>query len=1216
MRGVREVTLGGYANQDLPFEKLVEEMEPERDLARSPLFQVMFEFQNINKEDFSIPGLQIFPFDNSFPKAKFDLILNVSETDSGLSGSFEYARDLFEPATIERLTSHYMQLLESAVSDINQRVANLELLTASERHQIMVEWNGLTRHVELNRYAHDLFIDQAARTPSAIAVVCGDQQLTYAELNRQSNRLAHLLNDLDVGPEVRVCVCLERGIDLVIALLAILKSGGVYVPLDPEYPAERLDYMASNAQASVLLTQQHLLDRVPNSDARVILLDGLSDVPDRGGQNLPRRLNPENLAYAIYTSGSTGRPKGAMIEHRGFINHLWAKINDFELTADDIVAQNASSSFDVSVWQMMAALLVGGRVQVIPDDVSKDGWELLEEVQRARVTVLETVPVQLGVMVERQAQLRQQRIPLEAFRWIICNAEALPSALCDQWLELYPHVRLVNAYGATECSDDTTHFHITEPLDRRLVYGLLGRPLQNLQYYVLDTNSQLTPIGVRGELFTGGIGVGRGYLNQPALTAERFVPDLFSSEPGMRLYCTGDIVRRLPDGNLDFFARVDNQLQIRGHRVELGEIEATLRQHPDVQHGVVTAREEDGQTRLVAYFVARSPIAPGFHELRNFMRERLPDYMLPSAAVALESLPLTSNGKVDFKALPAPDHSQKGRDDQYEGPGTPVEEALAGIWKKTLRIEQVGIHDNFFGLGGDSILAIQVAAQANQAGISLRPRHIFQYQTIAELASVVGITVAASSEQEAVTGWLPLTPIQRRFFARELPSPNHFNQALLLQSRQRLVPALVRIAAARLLEHHDALRLRFTRTDGEWRQTNAADTPDSFVAIDLSALPEGLRKGTMQRAAAELQQSLNLSDGPLARIALFDLGPATLQRLLFVAHHLTLDGVSWRILLEDLETLYTHLEQQSGVSLPAKTTSFRHWAQRLVKYAEDGNLDNELSYWQFRANDSQPLALDYHNGENTAASMRTYFKGWSADETQTLLHNVPKLLQAQVPDLLLTALACSLATGEQTVNILVDVESHGREEVFEDVDLSRTVGWFTAVYPVLLTVDLRQPPLLRLNAVRRQLEAVPSRGFGYGLLRWLTPDGRLLADMPQAEISFNYFGQFDQFLNEESLFSNAPDWKGPLQNPQGSREYLLDVSAVILEGRLQMSWSYSANMHSRETIERIATNFHESLNDLLRLAQSTNILASAAALNEQEEFDAVLSEVSFEGSHD
>jgi amino acid adenylation domain-containing protein/non-ribosomal peptide synthase protein (TIGR01720 family) len=1217
LKDVRKIALGAYAHQDLPFEKLVDELEPERDLARSPLFQVFFEFQKaIKKDGFSIPGLRISKFGKAYPTAKFDLTLTVSETDSGLHGSFEYVLDLFEPTTVERMAAHYLRLLESAVSDPDKRVAWLELLTANEQRQIMVEWNGPMRPVNFERYAHELFADQCALTPSAIAVSCEDQQITYAELNHRANALAHLLNALSLEPEARVCVCVARSLDLVIALLAVWKAGCVYVPLDPEYPKERLAYFAADAQASVLLTQQGVRERVPNNGFRVILLDVLSG--GDGEQSPLHRLTPTYLAYAIYTSGSTGRPKGAMIEHRGLINHLQAKIDDFGLTAGDVVAQNASSSFDISVWQIMAALLVGGRVQIIPDEVAKDGWELLEEVQRRAVTVLETVPVQLGAMVEHQSQPGPHRLRLEALRWMICNAEALPSSICDQWLQLYPHVGFVNAYGATECSDDTTHFHITGPLDQQRVYAPLGKPLQNLQYHVVDADYQIVPVGVMGELFTGGVGVGRGYLNHPELTAERFVPDPFSNEPGLRIYRTGDLVRRLPDGNLDFIARVDNQVQIRGHRVELGEIEAVLRQHSELQQALVTVREEDGQKRLVAYFVARPPVGPGFRELRLFLRQRLPDFMVPSAFVALESLPVTSNGKVDFKALPAPGVSHnEPNDDELHLAKTPVEEVLVGIWKKMLRIKQVGVHDNFFGLGGDSILAIQVAAQANQTGLSLRPRHIFQHQTIAELAAVIGGTVAAACEQGLVTGWLPLTPIQRRFFARELPSPNHFNQALLLQAQRQLVPAFLRMSAGRLMEHHDALRLRFIYRDGQWHQTIAADTPEPFAVIDLSALPEEARRDVVEQAAAQLQESLNLSDGPLARLALFDLGPSMLQRLLFVAHHLAFDGMSWRILLEDLENLYTQMELRRGAGLPAKSTSIRHWAQRLISYAEAGSLDDEISYWQSRAEGVQPLPVDFQIGENTAASMRTLSVEWSADQTHTLLHDVPRLLQAQVPDVLLTALACALAMGEGTCKILVDVESHGREDIFEDVDLSRTIGWFTAIYPVQLSVELHKPPKQRLDNIRRQLEEVPSRGFGYGVLKWLTSHGSTLASLPKAEISFNYLGQFDQVLNEGGLFSTAPDWKGPLQNPQGRREYLLDLTAAVLRGRLQMGWSYSTNISHPSIVERIAERFSESLNELLRLAQpafmsTKSTIAGAANV----EFETLLSEVSFEGSHD
>ena len=617
----------------------------------------------------------------------------------------------------------------------------------------------------------------------------------------------------------------------------------------------------------------------------------------------------------------------------------------------------------------------------------------------------------------------------------------------------------------------------------------IGRPLPNAQAFLLDRRRQPVPVGIPGELHVGGSCVARGYLNQPELTAEKFIPNPFSTEPAARLYKTGDLARYLPDGNIEFLGRTDHQVKIRGFRIELGEVEVTLGRHPAVREALVTAREDvPGDKRLVAYILPHPGQVYTISDLCDFLKGKLPDYMVPAAFVVLDALPLTPHGKVDRLALPAPDQARPELRESFAAPRTPIEKILAEIWAEVLRLERVGVHDNFFELGGDSILSIQIIARANQAGLRLTPKQLFQHQTVAELATA-GTTPAVQAEQGPVTGAVPLTPIQRWFFEQHLPDPHHYNQAVLLEVQQALDPALVERALQQLLLHHDALRLRFLCVASGWQQINVGpDNAVLFSRADLSALAEAEHGPAIEAAAAELQASLNLLEGPLLRGALFDLGPQKPGRLLLVIHHLAIDGVSWRILLEDLWTAYQQLSRGEAIQLPPKTTSFKRWAQRLAEHTQSEALQPGIAYWLSESRTrSSRLPVDSPGGANTVASARTVRVSLSTAETRVLLQEIPTAYHTQINDVLLTALVQAFAWWTGGRSLLLDLEGHGRETIVEAVDLSRTVGWFTTHFPVLLDLERPSCPGEALKSVKEQLCRIPNRGIGYGLLRSLTP---------------------------------------------------------------------------------------------------------------------------------
>jgi non-ribosomal peptide synthase protein (TIGR01720 family) len=694
------------------------------------------------------------------------------------------------------------------------------------------------------------------------------------------------------------------------------------------------------------------------------------------------------------------------------------------------------------------------------------------------------------------------------------------------------------------------------------------------------------PIGAPGELHIGGAGLARGYINRADATAEKFIPNPFSND-GERLYKTGDLARYLDDGRIEFLGRTDDQVKIHGYRIEPGEIEIALRNHEDVTESVVVARQDNhGDRRLVAYVVARRREKLSAGDLRAFLNGRLPEYMTPSTFVFLDRLPLTLNGKVDRKALPAPDHSRPEGDKGFAAPRNQVEETLARIWSDILGIERVGMHDNFFDLGGDSILSIQIIARANQAGLGLTPRQLFQHQTVAELATVAGMAAQTRAEQGTVTGPVPLMPVQARFFELDQPELHHYNQAMLLEVHGLADASLFAKTIELILLQHDALRLRYASNHRVWQQTLAA--PDGvvpFETFDLSAAAEAEQRTLIADQAARLHASLNLLDGPLMRVALFDRGAQRNSYLLIVIHHLAVDGVSWRILLEDLHALYRQLSSGEKPALPPKTTSFKNWAERMTEHARSGGLRDELSYWCATVeNSAARLPLDYLGGANTAASARTLSVSLNADETHALLQVLPVAYRTQINEILLTALVRALAQWTGSQSLLVDLEGHGREEILEGVDLSRTIGWFTTIFPVVLDCGDSQTTVGALRSVKEQLRAIPNRGIGYGLLRYSSNDAASvdkLRALPHAEVRFNYLGQVDRALVDSSMFTVAAQPTGPAQSLQAGRTYLLNVIGTITGGELHLEWTYSQNIHREETVIRLARSYMDELRELI-----------------------------------
>jgi aspartate racemase len=734
---VREVALGAYVHQDLPFEKLVEALQPERDLSRTPLFQVMFNLENIPTKAVETPSLSIDEFEFDSGVSQFDLALEVIEKDEGLSCLLNYNTDLFDATTIARMLEHYQTLLEGIVADPEERIGVLPLLTEAERHQLLVEWNDTQADYPKDSCIHQLFEAQVERTPDAVAVVFGDQQMTYRKLNSRANQLARYLQALGVGPEVLVGICVERSLETVVAILGILKAGGAYVPLDPAYPRERLAFMLEDTQVSMVVTLGDLVERLPEHGAREVYLDiEWEAIAQESAENIDSGVTADNLAYVIYTTGSTGRPKGVAVEHKQVLNYSLSILERLELMPGASFAMVQPLAVDSCITVIFPSLCTGGLLHVISRDRALDPHALGDYFQRHPIDCLKIAPSHLAALQSSSSQ-PEQFLPRQR---LVIGGEASHWEWATELESMAGDCQVFNHYGPTEGTVGVLTYRVGEEQTTcNYPTTPLGRPIANTQIYLLDACLQPVPVGVPGELYIGGANVARGYLKRPELTAENFIPDPFGNEPGARLYKTGDMARYLPDGNIEFLGRIDHQVKIRGFRIELEGIEAELEQYPAVREGVVLAREDvSGQKHLVAYVVLNQKQTLTITDLRSFLQAKLPDHMLPSALVLLKALPLTPHGKVDRRALPAPDRVRPELEGTFVAPRTPVEERLAGIWAKVLGLEQVGIHDNFFELGGHSLLIVRLFAQIEKTfGKRLPLATLFQAPTVEQLASVI-----------------------------------------------------------------------------------------------------------------------------------------------------------------------------------------------------------------------------------------------------------------------------------------------------------------------------------------------------------------------------------------------------------------------------------------------------------------------------------------------
>ncbi|WP_207266439.1 non-ribosomal peptide synthetase [Pseudomonas sp. GW101-3H06] len=1175
---VRHTVIEGQSHQDLPFDHLVEALQPPRSAAYNPLFQVMCNVQRWEfQQSRTLAGMKVEYLANDARATKFDLNLEVTDLDQRLGCCLTYSTDLFDEPRIARMARHWRNLLQALITDPQQRLSELPLLDAPEQQQLLDSLGVEPGEHRLDQCIHHLFAEQALVRKDAPALTFAGQTLSYAELDSRANRLAWALRERGVRPQVRVGLALERSLDMVVGLLAILKAGGAYVPLDPEYPLDRLHYMIEDSGIGLLLSDAAMfkaLGELPSTVARWCLEEDAPELAHYPTTELPLLSLPQHQAYLIYTSGSTGKPKGVVVSHGEIAMHCRAVIERFGMRPDDCELHFYSINFDAATERLLVPLLSGAQV-VLRAQGQWDAEEICGLIRTHRISILGFTP-SYGSQLAQWLATKYEILPV---RMIITGGEALTGEHLQRIRAAFKPSLFFNAYGPTETVVMPLASLAPEVLEEGTGSVPIGSVIGARVAYILDADLALVPQGATGELFVGGAGLAQAYHERAGITAERFVADPFAANGG-RMYRTGDLVRQRADGLVEYLGRIDHQVKIRGFRIELGEIETRLLDHESVREAVVLALDAPSGKQLVGYLVTNVAEQGEVQQadlreaLKSHLKAQLPDYMVPTHLILLASMPLTANGKLDRRALPAPDPELNRQ--QYVAPSNELEVTLAQIWCEVLNVEQVGLNDNFFELGGDSILSIQVVSRARQQGIHFSPRDLFQHQTVQTLAVMATRTEQVIADQGLLTGQSRLTPIQHWFFDTDIPQRQHWNQALLLQPTMTLEPHRLEQALLALIEQHDALRLRFSEVAGQWHAEHQAisDTPVLWQVRVLS----------MDKCAAlfaDAQRSLDLAEGPLMRVLLVD-GPEGQQRLFIAIHHLVVDGVSWRVLLDDLQRVYRQLDAQQVVKLPAKTSAFKDWAARLQAYAGSESLREELGWWQAQlAGPNAHLPCERPEGGRQNRHAHTVSVRLDSKRTRQLLQQAPSAYRTQVNDLLLTALARVVCRWSGHESALIQLEGHGREALFDEIDLTRTVGWFTSAYPLRLTPAPEQGDSIK--AIKEQLRAVPHKGLGYGVLRYLADDlsRQRMAALPVAPITFNYLGQFDQSFGAEALFRPLDEAIGAAHDPRAPLPNELSVDGQVYGGELVLRWTFSAERFDPQTIRDLADAYVGELQNLI-----------------------------------
>ncbi len=1126
-----------------------------------------------------LAGFRISDF-NLYEQTNYNFDIDI-KNDQQLTVKINFNRNVYDEAYIQRILDNMEATVNQVLSNPAIMVDEIDIIGSQEKDLLESFIHGTKTDISHDTTILQMIEAQVNQVSEKTALLYGNESYTYQELNEKANRIARYLKRKGFGEGAIAGILLDRQPLMLECILAMWKIGGAYIPLDKAYPSNRISGILDDSQADLLLTDEDYEELVTENQklVKINILNDQKEIEAEDSSNLLEVFDTRNLAYIIYTSGSTGKPKGAMVEQIGMYNHILAKMNELDIHSDCVIAQNASHCFDISVWQYMLALTIGGTTAIYNNELCMNVEKFVQKIEEDKVTILEVVPSYLTSMLDYMEMNAKRFHNLEL---MVVTGESLNASLAQKWFGLYPSIKLVNAYGPTEASDDITHYIMDKAPAGDTVS--IGKPIQNMNIYIVDQWMNLCPVGVKGEICVAGIGVGKGYLNDPEKTEKVFISNIFGDQ-SERLYKTGDLGYWLPDGNIEFCGRKDYQVKIRGFRIELGEIESKLTSYEKVREAaVLDYAKEDGSKFLCGYVVAEDGTTT--KEIKEYLESSLPGYMVPAYIVLLDKMPLTANGKIDRKELPAVDSSMLP-ETEYTAPTNEIEEILFQIWKEVLGIEHVGIHNEFFELGGDSIKAIQVSSRLLKYNMKVDIQDFFQYQTISKLSKVV-TSINHVAEQGIVEGKVEFTPIQSWFFEQHFENMSQWNQAVLLKAKGIIREEIISQVWDKIVEHHDALRMIYKMEQNEFVQYNRGLEENiwQLEIFDFGKEPFSAEKITKE--CSRLQGKLDLLEGPLIQIGLFHTAEG--DYLMVAAHHLIVDGLSWRIILEDFIMGYLQTEKEQDIVFQDKTTSFKEWSQLLNEYAQNADLKRYIQYWsEMEQYKVKAIPKDHQIEDRKTMDEAVYKVQLSKDETASLLTEVNKSYGTEIEDILLTALGIAVKNWTKGNQVMINLEGHGREEILEGVNLTRTVGWFTIEYPVVLNIENEQDLAFQIKKNKEALHAIGDNGIHYGILKYLAKreDMDQLMFEQEPEISFNYLGQLDEKV-ELDLFELSSISTGSSVSGEAKMNYALEINAAVTDKQFEVSFQYNALEYNKETIVRFAEEFESQLQRIIKHCTSKN----------------------------
>ncbi|WP_430408772.1 amino acid adenylation domain-containing protein [Kordia sp.] len=1149
---IKNNTLASYEHQAYPFDRLVEKLDIKRDANRNAVFDVMLTMHNANtKKDNNLETLHSDEIrDTGFKMSKLDVDIICKEVSEGIQVRITYNTSIYDADMIHNLTKHYKQLLEAVLANSEEKIKNITYLTEVEKNKQLLSFNTTKTEYNVLDTALDMFQHQVVKTPTAIALQANNKSFTYVELDEISSQFANYLSEnYHITLEDMVGIHLEKSEWMLISIMAILKCGSAYVPLDLNYPKRRIQFIQEETNYKVCITKEIIADF--KQKQATFTTDNT---------NLEQPI-PANLAYVIYTSGSTGKPKGVQLTHGSLANYVqWAKgyyLTNNTLTNTDF-GLFTSLSFDLTVTSVFLPIVSGGKLVVSNED--EDISEQLKQYFESTISCIKITPAHISI-------LPKIGITKTAVEIAIVGGDILTQHHVGILRNLNPNIKIYNEYGPTEATVGCTIYEVGKTASKVLI----GKPIANTEAYILDTENNLQAEGIVGELCISGKGLAKGYLNRNKLTAEKFIPHPFKENE--RIYKTGDLAKWLPDGNIVLFGRIDNQVKINGYRIELQEIERQLRTHPEITQAVVCVKEiEEGTKELIAFIVATQTQKSA--TIRSFLMNKLPTYMLPNYTIEVAEIPLTPNGKRDTQALVAINTAELESSETYIAPTTNKEKVLIAVWEDVLKRKQIGIHDNFYNLGGDSIKSIQIVARLKQKGYQVKVEHILQNPIVESLAKLI-TTQTRTIPQDEVNGVVALTPIQQYFFTNEaITIPNHFNQSVLLKSETTLDITTIHKCISKLVAHHDALRMKYTKEETSWKQINQATTHEHYELHEYDLRNEAHADAKMEELGSALQASIDITTGPLVKVGYFKQNDG--DYIALIIHHLVVDGISWRILLEDFSTAYTQFSTENNIQLPLKTDAFMNWASAQKEHATSPEMITEKEYWNTISNATvQPLVVDYEVNEVIQLESKQLFS-LTEEETTLLQTKIPNVYKTEINDILLTTLGLAIKDVFQQEQTIIQMEGHGREDILKDIDISRTIGWFTSMFPFVLDLSKSNKKRENLIYVKEALRKIPNKGIGYGILRYLTSD---FNPKNNASITFNYLGDFGNNVGDESntLFEFSSKSIGKNVAPENGHDTLLDISGMLVKGALHMSIRYSKAIHKETTIQKLITAYKTQL---------------------------------------